>query len=291
MEVVEQIADVHRLLADVRKTGRSIGFVPTMGALHQGHISLMQSARAEQDYVAVSIFVNPTQFAPHEDLDRYPRPRERDLELCAAAGVNLVFYPSVTEMYRPGASTFVTVNELTDAWEGAIRPGHFRGVTTVVAKLFHIVPADVAYFGQKDYQQQEVICRMVRDMDFQIEMRNCPTLRDPDGLAMSSRNAYLSADERQAGLCLSRALRAGEQQFRQGVAPAEISRQMQELIASEPGAQLEYAIVADPDSLVALETSQAHAVALVACRVGKTRLIDNALWTCDTEATHRPAAN
>lgn len=281
MQVVERIADVRAALRTVRLSGASLGFVPTMGALHAGHVSLMQAARREQGFVAVSIFVNPTQFAPHEDLQKYPRPRERDLGLCRDAGVDLVFYPAVAEMYPADASTYVTVESLTSSWEGAIRPGHFRGVTTVVAKLFHIIPADVAYFGQKDFQQQAVIRKMVRDLDLPIEIRTCATIRDPDGLAMSSRNAYLSPPERQAGLCLSRALNLGAIRYRDGSSPESIAAEMQHLIAAEPGAELDYATVADPVTLLELKERQPQVVALVACRVGTTRLIDNAIWTAE----------
>ncbi len=281
MQVVERIADVRAALRSVRKSETSIGFVPTMGALHEGHVSLMQAARREQGFVVVSIFVNPTQFAPHEDLQKYPRPRERDLALCRDAGVDLVFYPTVAEMYPAGAATFVTVETLTNAWEGAIRPGHFRGVTTVVAKLLHIVPAAVAYFGQKDYQQQAVIRQMVRDLDLPIEIRTCATIRDPDGLAMSSRNAYLSPAERQAGLCLSRALNFGASRYGEGAFPADIAADMQARIASEPGVDLDYATVVDPVTLMEVKERQPQVVALVACRIGTTRLIDNAIWTAE----------
>jgi pantoate--beta-alanine ligase len=278
VEVCETIPDIRGRVWAARRAGRTIGFVPTMGALHEGHLSLMREARREHGLVAVSIFVNPTQFAPHEDLQKYPRPRDRDLELCASAGVDVVFYPTVAAMYPPDASTYVTVEGLTDRWEGAIRPGHFRGVTTVVLKLFQIVPADVAYFGQKDYQQQAVIRRMARDLDLPIEIRTCPTIRDADGLALSSRNAYLSAEERQAGLCLSRALRWGETEYQVGLSPEEISCGMQARIAAEPGMTLDYAVVADAVTLEPLTRRAAEVVALVAGRVGTTRLIDNAIW-------------
>lgn len=279
MDVVESISDVRTWVRSARAQSKTIGFVPTMGALHEGHISLMHAARSDQSAVVVSIFVNPTQFAPHEDLQKYPRPRERDLELCRQAGVGLVFYPSVEVMYPPGSRTFVEVEGLTARWEGAIRPGHFRGVTTVVAKLFQIVQPDITYFGQKDYQQQAVIRQMTRDLDMPIAIQTCPTLRDADGLAMSSRNAYLSASERQAGLCLSQALRQGESHWQSGAAPREVTRQMQTRIAEEPGVLLDYAAVVDPVTLNEVEESMDSVVALVACRVGTTRLIDNAIWS------------
>jgi pantoate--beta-alanine ligase len=279
MQVVERIAEVRRSLRPVRQTGATIGFVPTMGALHSGHRSLINAARAGCRFVAVSIFVNPTQFAPHEDLSKYPRPRTQDLELCRAAGADLVFYPTTDEMYPPGGATTVEVMGLTTLWEGAARPTHFQGVTTVVAKLFHIVEPDIAYFGQKDYQQQAIIRQMVRDLDMPVEIRTCPTVRDPDGLALSSRNMYLSVAQRHAGLCLSRALRAGEAMFAANTSPPIIAAAMQAAIRNTPGAVLDYAAVVDPDSLQELDQPQPRAVALVAAKVGTTRLIDNAIWT------------
>ncbi len=281
MEVLERIDDARNAVLRARLQGLSVGFVPTMGALHAGHMSLVEAARGEHAFVVVSIFVNPTQFAPTEDLQRYPRPRLQDLELCRQAGVDVVFYPATEEMYPAGACTFVEVEQLTAEWEGAIRPGHFRGVTTIVTKLFHSVPADAAYFGQKDYQQQAVIRQMVRDLNLPIRIETCPTMRDADGLALSSRNAYLSPEERQAGLCLSAALRLGEDLYGQGAAPLEISQRLQERIRDEPGVKLDYAAVVDPDTLKALDERQPRVVALVACRVGATRLIDNAVWASE----------
>jgi len=286
VDVVEAISDVRTWVRSARARTETIGFVPTMGALHEGHISLMHAASREHASVVVSIFVNPTQFAPTEDLQRYPRPKSQDLELCRQAGVGLVFYPTVAAMYPPGSCTFVDVGGLTSKWEGAIRPGHFRGVTTVVAKLFQIVQPDAAYFGQKDYQQQAVIRQMVRDLDLPIEMQTCPTIRDADGMAKSSRNAYLSAAERQAGLCLSRALRLGEQAWQAGGSAREVSRQMQVRIAAEPGVLLDYAAVVDPATLVEVTGPCDSVVALVACRVGTTRLIDNAIWTRSAHRIH-----
>lgn len=279
MQVMASVPETRRAVRAAQQRGLTVGFVPTMGALHAGHMSLVAEARRHHEFVAVSIFVNPTQFAPHEDLSRYPRPLERDLELCRNAGVDLVFTPQVEDMYPAGACTVVRVEGLTALWEGAIRPGHFAGVTTVVTKLFQIVPADAAYFGQKDYQQQAVIRQMVRDLDFPIAIHTCPTLRDPDGLAMSSRNMYLSAADRQAGLSLSRALQLGAAEFQAGTPPQEISRLMQQRIQSEPGMELDYAVVVDPDTLQALTDPQRDVVALVAGRVGSTRLIDNARWS------------
>jgi pantoate--beta-alanine ligase len=279
MEVVEQVSQVREAVAAARRAGQAIRFVPTMGALHAGHVSLMDAARADGGYVVVSIFVNPTQFAPHEDLQRYPRPKDQDLALCRAAGVDLVLYPSVAEMYPPGATTFVQVEGLSSIWEGAIRPEHFRGVATVVTKLFHIVSPDVAYFGQKDYQQQVVIRKMVQDLNQPVGIRTCPTLRDADGLAMSSRNAYLSPAERTAGLSLSQALQQAEQHLHHGERdPRKLAELMRKHIQQTPGARLDYAVVVDPGTLTELDAPQAEMVALVAARVGTTRLIDNAIW-------------
>jgi len=278
MEVLEEIAAVRQTLRAVKLTGKTVGFVPTMGALHAGHLDLMRIARRRCDFVVASIFVNPTQFAPHEDLSRYPRPRERDLELCRSVGVDLVFYPSVEEMYPRGAVTTVMVDGLSALFEGAIRPTHFRGVTTVVAKLFGIVTPDLAVFGQKDYQQQLIIRTMVRDLNMPVEILTGPTTRDPDGLALSSRNAYLSPSERVAGLCLSRALHHGAELAARGESPPNIADAMQELIETTPGVSLDYAVVVDPWTLVEMATSQPQMVALIAARVGSTRLIDNAVW-------------
>jgi pantoate--beta-alanine ligase len=250
-----------------------------MGALHAGHKSLIDAARNDAGGAVVSLFVNPTQFGPQEDLARYPRPREQDLALCRSAGVELVFAPSAAEMYPPGMSTWVQVDELSSVWEGALRPTHFRGVATVVVKLLNIVQPDVAYFGQKDYQQQALIRRMVRDLDLPVEIRTCPTVRDPDGLALSSRNAYLSPAERTAGLCLFQALSRAKVELQRGQNdPKRLSALMQNLIRQTPGATLDYAVVVDPVSLKELTAPQAEMVALVAARVGATRLIDNAVW-------------
>lgn len=278
MQVAESIIQVREAIAPVKRAGQRIGFVPTMGALHRGHLDLMETARNECDFVVTSIFVNPTQFAPHEDLAKYPRPKERDLELCESAGVDLVFYPTVEEMYPRGAVTSVIVDGLSTVLEGALRPTHFRGVTTVVAKLFGIVTPDRAYFGQKDYQQQLIIRTMTRDLNMLLEIRTCPTTRDTDGMALSSRNAYLSPSERTAGLCLSQALQRGMQMAAVGDAPPVIADSMQDLIESTPGVALDYAVIVDPWTLTDLIAPQPQMVALVAARVGVTRLIDNAVF-------------
>jgi len=247
-----------------------------MGFLHEGHLSLVRRARAECASVAVSIFVNPTQFGPNEDLGAYPRDLPRDLRLLEAEGVDLVWTPTPEIMYPPGYQTWVTVEEATKPLEGAMRPGHFRGVTTVVAKLFTAVQPDKAYFGQKDAQQAAVIRQMRRDLNFPIEIVVCPTLREVDGLAMSSRNVYLNPDERQAATVLSRSLFAARDAFQSGERQAERLRQlMAGMIDAEPLARLQYVSCAHPDTLEELNGPVTRALLSMAVYVGKTRLIDN----------------
>ena len=263
-------------VASAKRAGHAVGFVPTMGALHAGHVSLIERARAECGFVVVSIFVNPTQFGPNEDFHKYPRPRERDLDLCANAGADLVFYPTVETMYPPGHRTFVEVSGLSDVHDGKIRPAHFRGVATVVTKLFLIVLADKAYFGQKDYQQQLLIHVMTRELNIPTEIVTCETKRDPDGLAMSSRNAYLSPVERQSGLSLSQALQLAERLFVQGERNvSRVEAAMRSRIAATPGAVLDYAVIVHPETLSELTSAEPEMVALIAARFGTTRLIDN----------------
>lgn len=256
-----------------------LGFVPTMGYLHEGHLSLVRAAKARMGAVAVSIFVNPTQFAPTDDLARYPRDLERDLALLEAAGCDLVFTPGVEEIYPAGFSTRVEVEGVTAPLEGAVRPGHFLGVATVVLKLFNIVQPDAAWFGQKDAQQCAVLRRMAADLDLPVEIVVAPTVREPDGLAMSSRNVYLAPPERAAAVVLISALRAAEALFQTGERDAErLRRAMDEVIAGEPLARPDYVSIADPDSLAELTTIDAHgALASLAVRIGSTRLIDNLL--------------
>lgn len=249
--------------------------VPTMGALHAGHVSLIEAARKDCDYVVSTIFVNPTQFGPNEDFDLYPRTLDDDLQKCEAAGADLVFTPNTSEMYLPDAETSVCVTELTRKLEGQRRPGHFDGVTTVVAKLFNITVPDKAYFGQKDYQQQLVIRRMVMDLDWGIEIVTCPIIRETDGLAMSSRNRYLSAKDRQRSLVLSRSLKLAEQLAAAGTRPAEIAAQMTLLIEAEDGVELDYAVVVNRENLDPAADDADVGVALLAAKLGKTRLIDN----------------
>lgn len=252
--------------------------VPTMGYLHDGHLALVDRARAECDAVVVSIFVNPTQFGPNEDLDAYPRDVDRDLALLEAAGVDLVFTPGVGDIYPSGAATWVDVGGVADVLEGAHRPGHFRGVATVVTILFQLVGPDRAYFGQKDAQQLAVIRQLVRDLGIPLEIVGCPTVREPDGLAMSSRNALLGAEDRKAAVCLSRALLAVEAAWKAGETDADALRAvMNQVLAAEPRVDVEYVSVAHPVSLEELSGVDPAVGALVslAARVGRPRLIDN----------------
>jgi pantoate--beta-alanine ligase len=261
--------------------GRRWGLVPTMGYLHAGHLSLVKRARAENDHVAVSIFVNPTQFGPNEDLAAYPRDLDRDLNLLEPLGVDLVFNPSPEVMYPPNYQTYVTVEEVTNYLEGASRPTHFRGVATVVAKLFNIVGAERAYFGQKDAQQTIVIKRMVQDLNIPIEIIVCPTQREADGLALSSRNTYLDAEHRRAAPVLYRALCAAKEAFDQGEREGDRLRAiMRNIIEAEPLAKLDYVSAADAVTLQeATAIDEAHSLLLsMAVRVGKPRLIDNFLY-------------
>jgi pantoate--beta-alanine ligase len=261
-----------------KRAGRRVGVVPTMGALHAGHLSLVEHSRRECDATVVTIFVNPKQFGPAEDFSRYPRQMERDLDLLAPLGVDVVFAPTPVEMYPPRFATTVKVASVTDRWEGAVRPEHFAGVTTVVLKLLNIVPADRAYFGRKDYQQYVVVRRMAADLNLPTEIVACPTVREPDGLAMSSRNAYLSADERRRGLVLSRSLHVAREMFASGERDAaKIRESVRRTIAGEAGVQLDYATVVDGETLEELSQIDGAAVVLVAARVGATRLIDNAI--------------
>ncbi len=279
MEVITDPQALQETCQQVRQMGMSIGFVPTMGYLHEGHLSLLRAARAQCETVVLSIFVNPTQFGPQEDYERYPRDLERDLEMARQTRVNLVFAPTPQQMYPEGYSTFVEVEGLTERLEGAFRPGHFRGVATIVLKLFHLVQPDKAYFGLKDYQQLKVIQRMVQDLHLPIEIVPMPTVREPDGLAMSSRNVYLSPEERQSALSLYRSLQeclrlleAGE---RRGW---EIQRQGRTILSADPLVKVDYLEVCHPETLKPLEIVGQSAVILGAIRVGNTRLIDNVLW-------------
>lgn len=254
----------------------TVGLVPTMGYLHEGHLSLVRRAREECDHIVVSIFVNPTQFGPQEDLSRYPRDLDRDLSLIEPLGTDLLWMPTVESMYPPGFQTWVEVESMARPLEGAMRPGHFRGVTTVVAKLFNAVQPHKAYFGQKDAQQAAVIRQMTRDLSYPIEIVVCPIVREPDGLAMSSRNVYLDPEQRRAATVLYRSLSAAKQAYENGERDAEALRgKMKEVLASEPLAQVQYVSCADYDTLEELETVKGKALLSMAVFVGKTRLIDN----------------
>lgn len=273
MLLVQSISD---LRAARRTLPEPVGLVPTMGYLHAGHLSLVQAARADCASVVVSIFVNPTQFGPSEDLAAYPRDLARDLQLLEDQGVDLVWNPTPEMMYPPGYQTWVTVEEVTKPLEGAMRPGHFRGVATVVAKLFNAVQPDKAYFGQKDAQQALVICQMARDLNFPLEVVVCPILREADGLAMSSRNVYLSPEERQAAVVLSRALQAARAAFEAGERDAAVLRRIvEDTVNAEPLARLQYVSCAQPESLQELDGPISSALLSMAVFFGKTRLIDN----------------
>jgi pantoate--beta-alanine ligase len=265
-------------LRPARAKGRRIGLVPTMGALHEGHLSLMRAARAASDFVVATIFVNPTQFGPNEDLAKYPRTFERDCDQLKKENVDFVFAPGVDEMYPQGSVTWVTVEGLSDKLDGKSRPGHFRGVTTVVAKLFHIVEPDIAFFGQKDAAQLAIIRQMVRDLKFPIEVVGCPILREPDGLAMSSRNVYLDPAQRKSALVLSRALRCMEQLFKQGERNSQVLAWAgKNEFSAEPTVRLDYLELVDPQSLDSVSEVKEGTLMAVAAYVGTTRLIDNLL--------------
>jgi len=258
------------------KLAEPVGFVPTMGYLHEGHLALVRQARAENSSVVVSIFVNPTQFGPQEDFDKYPRNPKRDLAMLEKEGVDIVFMPSVAEMYPPQFDSWVEVGKVTERLEGATRPGHFRGVTTVVAKLLNIVQPDKAYFGQKDAQQLVVIKKMVADLDMNVEIIAVPTVREPDGLAMSSRNIYLNAEERKAALVLYQALTLAQKLWSQGERDAQaIHQQMTAIIQKQPLAEIDYISIADAETLDELDTVKTPALVSLAVKIGKTRLIDN----------------
>ena len=278
MKICNTIRDIRAASRAQRRAGLRLGLVPTMGALHEGHLSLIRTAKASCQVVAASIFVNPTQFGPNEDLARYPRPFERDRELLENEGVDLLFAPSVDEMYPSGAVTWVTVEELSDKLDGRSRPGHFRGVTTIVAKLFLAVEPDAAFFGQKDAAQVSIIRRMVRDLNFPVEIVVCPIVREPDGLAMSSRNAYLNPQQRKQALVLQRSLMQVKQMAGAGEYDAlRLVAAAKEVFAGEPAVCLDYLEIVDADSLDPVSDVAKGALVAVAAFVGTTRLIDNTL--------------
>lgn len=276
MKVVETISEIRKQIKDWRKQGYSIGFVPTMGYLHEGHLSLVQKALEQNDKAVVSIFVNPMQFSPSEDLESYPRDFNRDKELLEKTGANLIFYPGAEKLYEDDFCTYVDMNRVSKELCGKSRPVHFRGVCTIVTKLFHIITPDKAYFGQKDAQQLAVIKRMVRDLNMDIEIVGCPIVREKDGLAKSSRNTYLSEEERRAALILSKAIFLGEQLVKQGERKASILKEkMKELIESEPLANIDYIEVVDANSIEKVEQLSGSVLTAIAVYIGRTRLIDN----------------
>jgi pantoate--beta-alanine ligase len=280
MKIVRTVAELRELLAPERRAGRSIGLVPTMGSFHDGHLSLIRRARSENEVLVVSLFVNPAQFGPGEDLDAYPRDEARDAELAEAEGVDALFAPPLEEVYPEGFDTTVSVGGLTETLEGdeAHRgPGHFRGVATVVTKLFNMAAPDVAYFGQKDAQQALVIHKLVRDLDIPVRIAVCPTVRDPDGLALSSRNAYLSREERERALGLSRALRAAEEAVASGTRDAEAVVAVARAELERAGVEPEYLQLRSSEDLSPVERVNGSTLLAVAARVGRARLIDNAI--------------
>jgi pantoate--beta-alanine ligase len=278
MELAETIESVQRLVKAARGAGKRIGFVPTMGALHVAHVSLIEAAAKDCDFVVVSIFVNPTQFGPGEDFEKYPRPIEADLEICRKAGVDVVFAPTAREMYPAESLAWVNVEKLTEPLCGRSRPGHFRGVTTVCAKLFNIVAPDVAYFGQKDAQQAIVIKRMVADLNMPLEIVVCPTVREANGLAVSSRNQYLSEQQKKDAASLYRSLQECRRMIDGGVTDARrIVDEMRKVLQEVPSIQIEYVSIVDAETLESIETVAGKVLVAVAVRVGATRLIDNIL--------------
>lgn len=276
MKVADTIKEVRETVKAWKREGLCVGLVPTMGYLHEGHQSLMKEARKECDKVVVSVFVNPMQFGPGEDLDSYPRDMNRDMAVCEEAGVDLIFHPEPSEMYHDDFSSFVDMNTLTGNLCGKTRPVHFRGVCTVVSKLFHIVTPDKAYFGQKDAQQLAVIRHMVEDLNEDIEIVGCPIIRESDGLAKSSRNTYLNEQERKAALCLSRAVFAGQKMVLDGERDtAKIRQAMVEIIKEEPLARIDYVQIVDFRTLEDTDVIEGPILAAMAVYIGKTRLIDN----------------
>lgn len=280
MKIATTIQEVRTQIKEWKRQGFTIGFVPTMGYLHEGHASLMKCARKDCDKVVVSIFVNPMQFGANEDLDSYPRDLQADAKLCEAIGVDLIFHPEVEEMYQDGFCSFVDMNGLTKELCGKSRPIHFRGVCTVVSKLFHIVTPDKAFFGQKDAQQLAVIRRMVTDLNMDIEIVGCPIIREEDGLAKSSRNTYLNEQERKAALILSQTIRLGEQMVKDGVTDANaLVAAMKENLGKEPLARIDYVEAVSMDTIEKIDKLEGTVLVAMAVYIGKTRLIDNFIAT------------
>lgn len=278
MEVSETIQSIRSLIKAARESGKNIGLVPTMGALHVGHISLIEAAQKKCDYVVVSIFVNPTQFVPGEDFDKYPRPFENDLDICQKAGFDAVFAPSPEEMYPEENITWVKVEKITEPLCGQFRPGHFRGVTTVCSKLFNIVAPDFAFFGQKDAQQVIVIKRMVADLNMPLEIIICPTVREKSGLAVSSRNKYLSEEQKKDAANIYKSLRKCHQMIDTGVKDtSEIIDEMRKILQQVPSIEIEYISIVDADTLQYIDHIAGKVLAAIAVRIGPARLIDNIL--------------
>mgnify|MGYP001143363510 CR=1 FL=1 len=277
LERVSSAEETRRAVAEARREGRTVALVPTMGALHEGHLSLVRAACERATYVVVSVFVNPTQFAPGEDFEAYPRDLEHDMQLLEAEGVDLIFAPNVDSMYAADATVTVDPGPIATVWEGATRPDHFRGVATIVTKLLSIVSPDLAFFGEKDYQQLQLVKRLVRDLDLAVQVVGCPIVRDRDGLALSSRNAYLSPTQRAQALALSSALEAVAEAVAWGERDADVLREtMLRILSEHPDVSVDYATVVDGTDLTELGSIDGPARAIIAVRVGNTRLIDNA---------------
>jgi pantoate--beta-alanine ligase len=277
-QLIVSIAELHKVLSALRKTGKRIGLVPTMGALHEGHLSLVRASKAQCDCTVVSIYVNPSQFGPREDISKYPRTLPADLDALAALDAELVFAPADEEMYPSGYCTWIEVGAVAEPLEGQCRSGHFRGVATIVLKLLEIVRPDAAFFGQKDFQQSLVIRRMVRDLNVPVEIQVCPTVREPDGLAMSSRNRYLSPGARRRALVLWKSLKLAEDLLSQGERSAEkIVAQMRKVILTAEDARIDYVALVDPESLQPVLSITGRTLAALAVKIENTRLIDNCL--------------
>ena len=274
MQVTTTVAETRALVKSWKKEGKTVGLVPTMGYLHEGHASLIRKCREENDIVVVSVFVNPTQFGPNEDLEAYPRDFQRDSALCESLGADLIFHPEPEEMYQDPCA-YVSIETLSENLCGRTRPIHFRGVCTVVSKLFHIVAPDKAYFGQKDAQQLAIIRKMVRDLNFDIEIVGCPIIREEDGLAKSSRNTYLNPQERQAALCLSRAVKRGQELIAPGMDSEAVLSEMRKVIEAEPLAKIDYVSMVDALTMKDVEKVDRDMLVAMAVYIGKTRLIDN----------------
>jgi len=291
MRTIQQISAVRAFVQAARSENKTIGFVPTMGALHEGHLSLLHRAKNECDVVILSIFVNPTQFLPNEDFERYPRDLIRDSRLAQEIGTDALFAPSVEEMYPNGCLTSIDVPELSNRLEGAIRPGHFRGVATICAKLFHIVQPHRAYFGQKDYQQYKIVDRMVHDLNLTLTVVSSPIIREPDGLALSSRNVYLSQEERRVASTLYKSLQVAEALFHEGENNAEtLEESARSVLRKEPLIQVQYMELVDTETLDRIQTVESKAVLLAAIKLGSTRLIDNVILSRNAEGNH-PKSN